>query len=178
MPTPSPWRIMVAVRVAGNPARSKGARHVQLQGNLVGQSRHGANRTCGPAGSRPGSGIAPPTWSRRPMVPGGTARTASSRAWWAVYRRVAGTTTGTACASPAPGKRSDGGPTCQEEHVKDLETDGVYAGVIYPTVGLLVFSLPDSQLLAAIMAAYNDWLAGVLQAIPSPAEGHRHGQRG
>ena len=58
-----------------------------------------------------------------------------------------------------------------EEHVKDLETDGVYAGVIYPTVGLLVFSLPDSQILAAIMAAYNDWLAEFCKPFPHRLKG-------
>jgi predicted TIM-barrel fold metal-dependent hydrolase len=46
-----------------------------------------------------------------------------------------------------------------EEHLKDNELDGVYGSVLYPTEGLLLFSVPDSALLTAIFRAYNDWIA-------------------
>jgi predicted TIM-barrel fold metal-dependent hydrolase len=46
-----------------------------------------------------------------------------------------------------------------EEHLKDNELDGVYGSVLYPTEGLLLFSVPDSALLTAIFRVYNDWIA-------------------
>ena len=58
-----------------------------------------------------------------------------------------------------------------EEHIKDLEVDGVYAGVIYPTIGLLVFSIPESELLTDLMRAYNDWLAEFCKPFPNRLKG-------
>jgi predicted TIM-barrel fold metal-dependent hydrolase len=43
-------------------------------------------------------------------------------------------------------------------HVKDMDLDGVAGGVLYPSQGLTVYRVPDSQLLSAILRAYNDWL--------------------
>ena len=40
-----------------------------------------------------------------------------------------------------------------EAHLKDNELDGVYGSVLYPTEGLLLFSVPDSALLTAIFRA-------------------------
>lgn len=58
-----------------------------------------------------------------------------------------------------------------EAHVKDLEADGVDAAIIYPTAGLLMFGLPDSELLSAIFRGYNDWLAEFCQAFPRQLKG-------
>ena len=46
-----------------------------------------------------------------------------------------------------------------EDFVKDMDLDGIYGAVIYPTAGLTVYSVPDTGLLSAICRAYNDWLA-------------------
>ena len=58
-----------------------------------------------------------------------------------------------------------------EEHVKDMDLDGVDVGVVYPTVGLLLFSVPDSELLSAIFSTYNDWLAGFCRPYPGRLKG-------
>jgi predicted TIM-barrel fold metal-dependent hydrolase len=39
------------------------------------------------------------------------------------------------------------------------QVDGVWGQVLYPSQGLVLFSIPDSELLSATMRAYNDWLA-------------------
>ena len=46
-----------------------------------------------------------------------------------------------------------------EEHVKDMDIDGVDVSIVYPNVGLLLFSVPDGELLTSIFATYNDWVA-------------------
>ena len=66
-----------------------------------------------------------------------------------------------------------------EEHIKDLDIDGVDVSILYPTVGLQLYcTVPDSELLSATFRAYNDWLAEFCAPLPRPAQGHRHGQRG
>ena len=58
-----------------------------------------------------------------------------------------------------------------EEHIKDMELDGVYANVLFPTVGLLLYSVPDSELLTAIFRVYNDWVAEFCKSYPSRLKG-------
>ncbi len=58
-----------------------------------------------------------------------------------------------------------------DEHVKDLELDGVDADVLYPSVGLFLYKVADSDLLSAIFKAYNDWLAEFCNAHPSQLKG-------
>ena len=58
-----------------------------------------------------------------------------------------------------------------EAHVKDMEADGVDAAVIYPTAGLLMFGVPDSELLSAIFRGYNDWLAEFCKPFPRQLKG-------
>jgi len=43
--------------------------------------------------------------------------------------------------------------------VKESEEDGVVGSVIYPTEGLVLFSVPDSALCSASMRAYNHYIA-------------------
>jgi predicted TIM-barrel fold metal-dependent hydrolase len=57
------------------------------------------------------------------------------------------------------------------EHVKDMQIDGVSAGVLYPSNGLFFFRIPDSALLSAICRAYNDWLAEFCRACPEQLKG-------
>ena len=54
-----------------------------------------------------------------------------------------------------------------EEHIKDLDADGVYADVIYPSIGLAFFRFdPGTDFLNAIFRAYNDWVAEFCNAYP------------
>ena len=47
-----------------------------------------------------------------------------------------------------------------EEYVKDLDLDGVDAGIIYPSVGFILYqNVRDSLLFDAVCSVYNDWLA-------------------
>jgi predicted TIM-barrel fold metal-dependent hydrolase len=57
------------------------------------------------------------------------------------------------------------------EHIKDNEADGIYGSVLYPTEGLLLFSVPDSELLSAVFRPYNDWIAEVCRASPRRLKG-------
>lgn len=41
----------------------------------------------------------------------------------------------------------------------DNDLDGVWGSVLYPTEGLSLYQVPDGELLAAVFAGYNDWLA-------------------
>jgi predicted TIM-barrel fold metal-dependent hydrolase len=58
-----------------------------------------------------------------------------------------------------------------EAHVKDMEADGVDAAIIYPTAGLLMFGVPDSELLSTIFRGYNDWLAEFCKPFPHQLKG-------
>ena len=58
-----------------------------------------------------------------------------------------------------------------EEHVKDMDTDGVDVNIVYPTVGLMLYLVPDSELLSAAFRAYNDWLAEFCKPFPDRLKG-------
>ncbi|MBW2362887.1 MAG: amidohydrolase, partial [Deltaproteobacteria bacterium] len=45
------------------------------------------------------------------------------------------------------------------ERMKDQEIDGIDAEVIYPTLGMPIFSTADAQLQRACFQVYNDWVA-------------------
>jgi predicted TIM-barrel fold metal-dependent hydrolase len=53
-----------------------------------------------------------------------------------------------------------------EEHVKDMDIDGIELSVVYPTIGLLLFGVPDGGLLSAIFKTYNDWVVEFCQPFP------------
>ncbi len=44
-------------------------------------------------------------------------------------------------------------------YVAENELDGVWGSVIYPSQGLVLFSVPNTEVVTASMRAYNDWLA-------------------
>ena len=46
-----------------------------------------------------------------------------------------------------------------ELRLKDQERDGVFAEVLYPSLGMRLFQLEDGALRAASFRAYNDWIA-------------------
>jgi predicted TIM-barrel fold metal-dependent hydrolase len=56
-------------------------------------------------------------------------------------------------------------------HVKDMDLDSVAGGVLYPSQGLTVYRVPDSELLSAICRAYNDWLADFCKPYPRRLKG-------
>ena len=45
------------------------------------------------------------------------------------------------------------------ERIRDQEVDGVDAEVLYPTLGMTLFSMPGAELQRACFGVYNDWLA-------------------
>ncbi len=58
------------------------------------------------------------------------------------------------------------------EHVKDMDVDGVYGGLVYPSIGLALYrDVEDLELTRAIFAAYNDWLAEFCSPYPSRLKG-------
>jgi len=50
------------------------------------------------------------------------------------------------------------------EHLKDIDLDGLYGSVCFPDAGIGLFSMPDPELAAACMRAYNDWILEDFQA--------------
>ena len=59
-----------------------------------------------------------------------------------------------------------------EEHVKDLDIDGLDVSIVYPTEGNALFSsVSDSELLSATFRAYNDWLAEFCAPFPDRIKG-------
>ena len=58
-----------------------------------------------------------------------------------------------------------------EEHVKDMDTDGVDVSVVYPGLGLLLYIVPDSEMLTALFTTYNDWLSEFCGAYPKRIKG-------
>jgi len=63
------------------------------------------------------------------------------------------------------------GANVPDARLKDLDEDGVYAEVLYPTVGLQLFCVTDSELLTPLCAAYNDWLAEFCASHPKRLKG-------
>ena len=58
-----------------------------------------------------------------------------------------------------------------DEHVKDMDIDKVDVSIIYPTVGLILYSVPDSELLTSIFRTYNDWIAEFCVSYPNRLKG-------
>ena len=57
------------------------------------------------------------------------------------------------------------------EFLADNDLDGVWGSVLYPTEGLSLYQVPDGELLAAIFAGYNDWLAEFCRYDPKRLKG-------
>lgn len=53
----------------------------------------------------------------------------------------------------------------------EMETDGIVAEVLYPTVGLGMFAIDDPALRHACFAAYNDWVADYCAVYPDKLKG-------
>jgi predicted TIM-barrel fold metal-dependent hydrolase len=50
--------------------------------------------------------------------------------------------------------------------ISDMDADGIQREVVYPTLGLRLWRLPDTALLSAIFRAYNDWIADFCRSYP------------
>jgi predicted TIM-barrel fold metal-dependent hydrolase len=59
------------------------------------------------------------------------------------------------------------GGTDPNERIKEMETDGVSAEVLYPTLGLKLFGLDDAALQEECFRVYNDWLLEYCQVAPN-----------
>ncbi len=46
-----------------------------------------------------------------------------------------------------------------DARIKDMDLDGVGVSLNYANQGLLLYSVPDTELVNALMSTYNDWLA-------------------
>ncbi len=54
-----------------------------------------------------------------------------------------------------------------EEHVKDMESDGIDRSILYPTAGQALFrTVPDGRLLSAVFSTYNEWIAEFCKPFP------------
>ncbi len=58
-----------------------------------------------------------------------------------------------------------------EQHIRDMEIDGVAGEVLYPSQGLFYFKVEDSALMSAIFRTYNDWLAEFCATNPDRLKG-------
>ena len=58
-----------------------------------------------------------------------------------------------------------------EEHIKDMDIDGLDVSIIYPTSGMLLYSVTDSDLLSSIFKTYNDWIAEYCRPFPRRLRG-------
>src|SRR5262245_59498187 len=58
-----------------------------------------------------------------------------------------------------------------EAKIADMDADGVYGEVVFPTLGLNLWRLQDGALLRAIFRAYNDWLADFCKPFPNRIKG-------
>lgn len=55
--------------------------------------------------------------------------------------------------------------------IQDMDLDGVYADVLYPSIGLELYGIEDKQILRDIFAAYNDWLSDYCSSYPNRLKG-------
>ena len=58
-----------------------------------------------------------------------------------------------------------------EEHIKDMEIDGIDMSIVYPTAGLVLYSVPDGEVLTHTFKIYNDWVAEFCSAYPKVLKG-------
>ena len=58
-----------------------------------------------------------------------------------------------------------------EEHVKDLDIDGIDMSIIYPTIAIRLYSVPASDILTYSCRLYNDWVGEFCSAAPKRLKG-------
>ena len=57
------------------------------------------------------------------------------------------------------------------EMVKALAEDGIWGALLQPSIGLVWWRLPDSELLTGLCRAYNDWMADFVKPYPGRLKG-------
>lgn len=73
--------------------------------------------------------------------------------------------------APKPFEEAQPGGFDPVARLADMDTDGIDAAVLYPTVGLYFWALDDAGAAVALARAYNDWLAGYCAAAPDRLHG-------
>lgn len=63
------------------------------------------------------------------------------------------------------------GASDPDRYLEANEADGVWASVIYPSQGLVLYSVPDSRIATLAMHSYNDWIAQFCSAHPDRLKG-------
>ncbi len=58
-----------------------------------------------------------------------------------------------------------------QEHMKDMDIDGVDVSIVFPTIGLALYGVPDSELLTSLIRNYNDWVAEFCSPFPKRLKG-------
>lgn len=58
-----------------------------------------------------------------------------------------------------------------DAHIRDMDADGVAVDILYPSVGLRLFRIPQSDLLTAICAGYNRWITDFCATHPTRLKG-------
>ena len=102
--------------------------------------------------------------------------------WYSDGYRITGTASGTLAGvrfeDPSklrlnnPVEEVRPGGYIPEEHVKDMDEDGVYGSIVYPSVGAELYeNIPDGDLLSEIFRIYNDWLAEFCKPFPDRLKG-------
>ncbi len=101
--------------------------------------------------------------------------------WYFEGKKIVGVNTGTQAGrrfeEPEKLSRNDvienvrPGAYIPEEHVKDMDVDGVDVGLVYPTVGLFLYRVVDSELLTSVLSIYNDWIAEFCKPFPDRLKG-------
>ena len=102
--------------------------------------------------------------------------------WWCDGLKVshmgAGAQVGVRFENPEKLSRTDvfehvrPGGYIPEEHVKDMDIDGIDVSIVYPTIGFLLYNvILDSQLLSALFRTYNDWVADFCSSSPDRLKG-------
>lgn len=57
------------------------------------------------------------------------------------------------------------------ERIRDMDTTGVDAALLYPTIGFHSYGIADAELLAAVLRAWNDWIADYVEVAPERLKG-------
>ena len=67
---------------------------------------------------------------------------------------------------PVPLEAARPGAFDPDARLADMDAEGIDEVVLYPTIGLGFWGIPDARAAAAVCRAYNDWLAGFCGAAP------------
>ena len=46
-----------------------------------------------------------------------------------------------------------------QERLRDMDTTGIHGALLYPTIGFHCYGIADTELMTAVLRAWNDWIA-------------------